>query len=76
MMVMIPKCPHCQADLPGFTAPPQQFYGTWEGVKQWQVCPVCNGRGIDPFVTASSTIPTRMSHPCHSCMGSGKVVTP
>ena len=42
-------------------------------MSKWQCCPVCSGRGVDPFITASTNIPTRFSDPCHRCNGTGTI---
>lgn len=43
---------------------------------EWQRCPVCNGSGIDPFVAASTCVPTRFTHPCFPCTGAGVIRSP
>jgi len=35
----------------------------------WQKCPICEGDGIDPYVTVSFNIPTSLSDPCPKCKG-------
>ena len=45
-------------------------------MNEYQVCPICRGRGIDPFIAGSTAIPTRTSDPCHRCNGSGTILKP
>ena len=45
-------------------------------MSEWQLCPVCGGRGTDQFITASTAIPTRQSDPCHRCNGTGTILPP
>lgn len=45
-------------------------------MSEWQKCPICEGSGIDRFATASTSIPNRISHPCHGCSGKGMITTP
>ena len=45
-------------------------------MSEFQLCPVCNGRGIDPFVTQSTAVPSRASNPCHRCNGTGTILPP
>lgn len=63
-------CPHCGGMIV------RRFYG--DVPRQWQACPLCLGSGVsrDASFIPSSAIPTRISHPCHGCNGTGMVATP
>ncbi len=63
-------CPNC-----GYPHSPNYYGGE---PRQWQRCPLCDGSGVsrDASFMPSSAIPTRISHPCHGCNGTGMVATP
>jgi hypothetical protein len=69
MLTMIPKCLHCQTDLPGWHYPiPVAYYPSNH---TWQKCPVCEGTG-----RVFDAISSGGSRECPACKGNCMVITP
>lgn len=72
MMQVIHRCPHCNHDLPGWLPPLHAVASwsdgektTWSGGwyyerREWQRCPVCEGRGLESLGGGISTAPCRL----------------
>jgi len=76
MMQVIPHCPHCDKELPGWRYPSQETTGgSWKLTDppspQWRLCPLCKGSGIDSFPVGITGYPT-----CSFCHGAKVVATP